>query len=187
MKKLLVLLCAILVVLSLCACNDSAEFDYSDEANNELISMESQKISGDDIGISVVSPAQEDTNKVKVYKLEYIADDFSFEIKDKKVSSFAYLTDEEKVPSYPQKTTLPQYDLEAMREIAVAAYTEKYGELPEGAVVTEPKFTTKNFTGKLVVNYTVYSEPAVDEMQVNCFKKAVKITMTGDLYTWEVQ
>ena len=65
--------------------------------------------------------------------------------------------------------------------IAVAAYTEKYGALPEGATVTEPKFTTKNFTGKLVVSYTVYYEPAVDEMQVACFKKAAKITLTGDL------
>jgi hypothetical protein len=187
MKKLLVLLCACLVVLSLCACNNSAEFDYSDEANDGLISMESQKISGDDIGISVVSSDQDDINKVKVYKLEYTAEDFSAEIKDKKVSSFAYVTDEEKAPRYPEKITLPQYDLEALREIAVAAYTEKYGALPEGATVTEPKFTTKNFTGKLVVSYTVYYEPAVDEMQVACFKKAAKITLTGDLYTWEVE
>ena len=185
MKKLALLLCVLMAVMCLCACNTTAEFDYSDEDNGELISMENHKISGDEIGLSVVS--NEEQNKVKVYKTEFTADDFSAEIKDKKVSSFVYLTDEEKSPRYPAKVNLPQYDMQELKDIAVAKYIDKSGSLPASVAITAPQFSVKSFTGKLVITYTFYSSPALDEYSVKCFTKAERVTLTGDLYTYEVE
>ncbi len=187
MKKLSLLLCVLITVMCLCACNNTAEFDYSDEDNGELISMENRKISGDDIGLTVVSPEEDEQNKVKVYKTEFTAADFSAEIKEKKVSDFAYLTEEEKTPRYPEKVSLPQYDLAALKDIATAKYIDKKGNLPEGFLLSAPQFSTKNFTGKLVITYTAYSGPAVDNTEVACFSRAERITLICDLYTYEVE
>lgn len=191
MKKLLSLLCVILAFsFLLCACDNMAELDYSDgDGNNELITMENKKVSGDDIGLTIVSVEDEDRNMVKVFKKDYTADDFSFDFKKVKVSDYAYVTEEDKVAQYPEKITLPQYDLEALRSIMLTAYAEKYGALPEnGSVfVSEPKFTTRNFTGRLVVTYTVYLGPATDSLGIGCYSEARRVILTGDLYTYEVE
>lgn len=191
MKKLLSLLCLILAVCFLmCACDNEALLDYSDgDGNNELITMENQKVSGDEIGITVVSVDNKDKNKVKVFKKDFTTEDFSVEFKKVKVSDFAYVTEEDRTAQYPEKITLPQYDLAAFKEIMLNAYSEKFGALPEnGSVfISEPRFTTKNFTGRLVVTYTVYMSPATDNLGVGCYKEARRVVMTADLYTYEIE
>ena len=191
MKKLLSLMCLMLVVcFIMCACDNEALLDYSDgDGDNKLIIMENQKVSGDEIGITVVSVDEKEKNKVKVFKKEFAAEDFSVDFKKVKVSNFAYVIEEDKAPQYPEKITLPQYDLAAFKEIMLNAYSEKYGTLPEnGSVfVSEPRFTTKNFTGRLVVTYTVYMSPATDEFGVGCYKEARRVVMTADLYTYEIE
>ncbi len=191
MKKLLSLLCVILAVCFLmCACDNEALFDYSDgDGNNELITMENQKVSGDDIGITVVSQNEKDRNKVKVFKKDFTAEDFEVEFKKVKVSDFAYVTEEDRVPQYPEKITLPEYDLAAFKQIMLDAYALKYGALADnGSVfVSEPRFATRNFTGRLVVTYTVYMSPATDSLGIGCYKEARRVVLTADLYTYEVE
>ncbi len=186
MKKLSLLLCIIITVMCLCACERTAEFDYSDEDNGELISMENRKISGDEIGLTIVAP-EETHNKVKVYKTEFTAEDFTSEIKDKKLSAPISIPEEEKAARYPEKVSLPQYDLAAFRDIATAKYIDKKGNLPEGFTLSAPQFSTKSFTGKLIISYTAYSSPSEDENGVKVYAHADRITLSGDLYTYEVE
>ena len=192
MKKFCLMLCVILAVCSfMCACESGLQYDYSDgDATGELISMENKKVSDDEIGITVVTlEDKENLNKVKVYKSDFVYDDFSFKYEKVRFSDYAYVADEDMMPQYPEKIVLPEYDLAALRTIMLTAYAEKYGELKEdGSIfISQPKFTTKNFTGRLVVSYAVYSHPATDEFGVGCYSDAKKIVMTCDLYTYEVE
>ncbi len=192
MKKICLMLCAVLAVCSfMCACENDIQYDYSDgDATGELISMENKKVSDDEIGITVVTLEDEDAhNKVKVYKSNFVYEDFSFKYEKVRVSDFAYVTDADALPQYPEKVVLPEYDLATLRTIMLTAYAEKFGELKEdGSVyISQPKFTTKNFTGRLVVTYTIYLHPATDEFGVGCYKEAKRVVMTSDLYTYEVE
>lgn len=189
MKKIIQLICfALAFCFLLCAC-DNAAADYSDaDGNSELITMENKKISGDDIGVSVISVESKDKNKIKVFKTEFVDSDFSFEFKKLKVSGFAYVSEDEKTPQYPEKISLPEYDLTVFKEIMLTAYEQKFGALPEEGTffVSEPQFSTRNFTGRLVVTYIVYTDPTADGLGISCYGEARRVTMTADLYTYEV-
>ncbi len=187
MRKFMLTLCVIMSVLCLCACNDTAELDYGDGNNGELISYESHKVSGDEIGLSVVDLEQQPENKVKVYKTEFTADELTIEIKEKKISTFVYIPEEENTPRYPEKVKLPEYSGEMFKAIVINAFIEKYGVLPERSVITEPEFSVKSFSGKLIVNYNIYCTPTADAEGKECFCSAYRVTLTGDLYTYEVE
>ncbi len=189
MKKLLALLLALMLIFCVCAC-DTGEADYSDgDGNSELISLENKKVSRDDIEFNVVSIEEErDKNLIKRYKSVYVKEDFTIKIEKVKATNGAYVAEEDATPQYPEKTVLPQYDLVALKAVMLELYAEKAKTaLAEDAFVSEPKFTVKSFTGKLVVTYNVYFEPAVDEMGVTCYKSQKRIRLTGDLYTYEVE
>ena len=189
MKRILALLLALLLLFSVCAC-DTGEPDYSDgDGNSELISLENKKVSRDDIEFNVVSIEEErDNNLIKRYKSVYVKEDFALKIEKVKVPNGAYVTDEDAVPQYPEKTILPQYDLAALKAVMLELYEEKEkGPLPQDAFVSEPKFAVKSFTGKLVVTYNLYFEPSVDEMGITCYKSAKRVKLSGALYTYEVE
>ena len=188
-KRILALLLAFVLLFSVCAC-DTGEPDYSDgDGNSELISLENKKVSRDDIEFNVVSIEEErDNNLIKRYKSVYAKEDFTVKIEKVKAANGAYVTDEDTVPQYPEKTVLPQYDLAALKAVMLELYAAKAKDaLPQDAFVSEPKFAVKSFTGKLVVMYNVYFEPTVDEMGVTCYKSAKRVKLTGNLYTYEVE
>lgn len=188
MKKRVTLLCLILAVCFMfCACESGLQYDYSDgDDTGELITAENEKVSDDKIGITVVTPNNKDENKIKVHKTEFLFEDFSFKYEKARFNNFAYVSETDTTPQYPEKIALPQYNLEALREIMLKAYTERYGEIKEdGSVyIAQPRFTTRNFTGKLVVTYTIYLQPSTDERGIGCYKDAKRIVMTCDLYTY---
>ncbi len=189
MKRFLALLLAFVLVFCVCAC-DTGEADYSDgDGNHELISLENKKVSRDDIEFNVVSIEEErDKNLIKRYKSVYVKEDFTVKIEKVKVGGGAYIPAEEAEPQYPEKTVLPQYDLATLKAVMLELYAEKTKEeLPVDAYVSEPKFTVKSFTGKLLVTYNVYFEPTTDSMGVTCYKSQKRVRLTGDLYTYEVE
>ncbi len=191
MKKFASLLLAVMLLLCVCAC-DTHEADYSDgDGNSELISLENKKVSRDDIEFNVVSIDEErDKNLIKRYKSIYAKEDFSIKFEKVKVSGGkAYVAAEDTAPVYPEKTALPEYDTAALKAVMLELYSQKAkAPLDEtAAFVSEPKFTIKSFTGKLVVTYNIYFEPTVDELGVECYKSMKRVRLTGDLYTYEVE
>ena len=189
MRKLSLLLVLVIAVsLCFCACNDTPP-DYSDgDGNEELLSMENKKISSDNIEFSVVTVDDErQQSMVKTYKTEFLAEDFEAEYKKLKISGNAYVEESEKIASYPQKIMLPEYDLAALKSIMLSFYSEKYGPLDEStSFVCEPQFSAKTFTGKLVATYKIYLDKTLDEEGAECYKAAKQVTLTCDLYTYEV-
>lgn len=191
MKKIALLLSVLILFCScLCACSVD-DNDYSDgDGNSELISMENKKISNDDIEFKVVSIDEEkEQNKVKTYKSVYEAADFSVKLEKVKTSGNIYVTDDKLSPKYPEKTLLPEYDIEALKSIMAEAYFAKTNTILDETImfVSQPEFSVKSFTGKLVVTYYIYFEPLVDEFGVTCYKSAKRLRLTGDLYTYSVQ
>lgn len=191
MKKIALLLCAaVLFSLCLCACRNEPE-DYSEgDGNSEFISMENKKVSTDDIEFNVVSAdSLSEPSVIKTYKTEFLPEDFTVKFQKVKVSDCVYVAEEDRLPVYPEKTVLPEYDTAALYQILAAKYFEKYGEAIDGAdvFVTAPKFSTRNFTGKLLITYLIYSSPDTDELGVACYKAAKRVTLTCDLYDFKVE
>ena len=191
MKKTALLLALLLTVcFCLCACNNE-EPDYSDgDGNSELISMENKKVSDDDIEFNVVSVADDKNHSlVKTYKTDYTAEDFSVKFEKVKGSNYAYVSEEDNIPKYPEIILLPEYDLASLKAIMLEAYAAKYGEpLDETtAFVSQPTFATRNFTGKLVVTYVIYTEPTFDKAGIPCYSTTKRVSLTGDLYTFIVE
>ena len=189
MRKICLLLVLIMsVCLCFCACNDTPP-DYSDgDGNQELISMENKKISSDNIEFSVVTVDDErEQSMVKTYKTEFALEDFKAEYKKLKVSTVVYVSENDLIVSYPQKVLLPEYDIAVLDSIACQLFEEKYGALEEGSFfICKPQFSAKTFTGKLNITYKFYLEKSVDETGVECYASAKQITLTCDLYTYEV-
>ena len=189
MRKISLLLVLIIsVCLCFCACNDSPP-DYSDgDGNEELLSMENKKISSDNIEFSVVTVDDERAQSmVKTYKTEFAYEDFKAEYKKLKGSEKYYVEEADNAPSYPQKVLLPEYDIAVLDAIARQFYEEKYGVLEEGGFfICKPQFSAKTFTGKLTVTYKFYLEKTTDEEGAECYASAKQLTLTCDLYTYEV-
>ena len=190
MKKRALVLMLSLFVLCLCACTAQPE-DYSDgDGNSELISMENKKVSTDDIEFNVVSAdSLSQPSVIKTYKTEFTADDFSVKFQKVKGSEFFYVTEEDLTPLYPEKTLLPEYDLAVLYSILEQKYFEKYGMALDTPTefVSQPRFSTRSFTGKLVITYTIYSTPTTDELDVSCYDSAKRVTLTCDLYDYKIE
>lgn len=191
MKKILALVLTLLLVSScLCACDRNDEAYSEGDADSKLITMESKKISRDDIEFKVVATEDDDDqSRVKTFKTDFVAEDFSVKFEKVKVQGGIYVPETELLPQYPEKVVLPEYDLAVLKDIMLSAYAAKYETLIDETVsfVSEPAFTTRSFTGKLVVTYTVYSEPTIDGMGVTCYGSAKRIRMVTDLYTFAVE
>ncbi len=190
MKKTALLLVLLLLVSCLCACTAQPE-DYSDgDGNSELISMENKKVSTDDIEFNVVSADSLSTPSViKTYRTEFTSDDFSAKFQKVKGSGEFYVAEEDLAPVYPEKTLLPEYNLDVLFGILNEKYLAKYETSlsPDVDFVSQPKFSTRSFTGKLVVTYVIYSNPTVDELGVACYESSRRVTLTCDLYDFKIE
>lgn len=191
MKKILALVLTLLLVSScLCACDRNDEAYSEGDADSKLITMESKKVSRDDIEFKVVATDDgDDQSRVKIFKTDFVSEDFSVKFEKVKVQGGIYVPESELSPQYPEKVALPEYDLTVLKDIMLSAYAAKYETPIDETVsfVSEPIFTTRSFTGKLVVTYTVYSEPMIDGMGVTCYGSARRIRMVTDLYTFAVE
>lgn len=191
MKKILALVLTLLLVSScLCACDRNDEAYSEGDADSKLITMESKKVSRDDIEFKVVATDDgDDQSRVKIFKTDFVSEDFSVKFEKVKVQGGIYVPESELSPQYPEKVALPEYDLAVLKDIMLSAYAAKYETPIDETVsfVSEPIFTTRSFTGKLVVTYTVYSEPMIDGMGVTCYGSARRIRMVTDLYTFAVE
>lgn len=191
MKKILAFVLTLLLVSScLCACDRNDEAYSEGDADSKLITMESKKVSRDDIEFKVVATDESnDQSRVKIFKTDFVPEDFSVKFEKVKVQDGIYVPESELSPQYPEKVTLPEYDLAVLKDIMLSAYAAKYETPIDETVsfVSEPIFTTRSFTGKLVVTYTVYSEPTTDSMGVTCYGSAKRIRMVTDLYTFAVE
>lgn len=188
MKKLHILL-ALIVVFSMfvCACKESPSSYNDGTGNSEMLSMENKKISTDDIEFSVVTDDEDERNTVKTYKTEFLYEDFEVKFDDIKANDYIYVTEADEAPVYPKKTLLPEYDLDALKAIMLEYYVGEYGALDEKAsFVCQPVFSTKNFTGKLIVTYKVYTDPTIDEFANKCFATGKEITLTCELYDYKI-
>ena len=188
MKKVNILLAFILAFsMLLCACKESPTTFNDGTGNNEMLSMENKKISTDNIDFSIISEEEQKPNMIKTYKTEFTAEDFSVKWSNIKTSDYIYVSAEDEMPTYPKRTELPTYDTAVLEDIVVSLYEGEYGAFDRATgFITAPTFQAKNFTGKLVISYKVYTSPMVDSMGNKCFAEGKNVVLTCDLYEYKI-